>query len=310
MRRPRIYGLPSRSLTHDERVLPWRLRRPRSVARFLSPAVRREAAERGVDPSTLWGSGAGGRVTRADVRRAAVPAARGDEVVPFGTVRRRAAAALLASKHTAAHALVVTAADYSAVEEVRRAARDEWRAREGFPLTYLPFVARAVVDAVGDFPLVNATVPDGHDAPVAHRAVHLGIAVDLDFAGLVVPVVRGADGLRLRAIARAVHDLAARARSRRLSPDDLAGGTFTITNPGAAGTWISFPVLNRPQVAILATDGVAKRVVADGRGRLGVAPVGHLCLAFDHRALDGAYAAGFLERVRRVVEERDWSTEL
>lgn len=297
-------------MTHDERVLPWRLRRPRSVARFLSPAVRREAVERGVDPATLWGSGAGGRVTRADVRRAGGPAGRGDEVVPFGTVRRRAAAALLASKRTAAHALVVTAADYSAVEEVRRTARDEWRAREGFPLTYLPFVARAVVDAVSEFPLVNATVPDGEEVLVVHRDVHLGIAVDLDFAGLVVPVVRGADGLRLRAIARAVHDLAARARSRRLSPDDLAGGTFTITNPGAAGTWISFPVLNRPQVAILATDGVSKRVVADGRGRLGVAPVGHLCLAFDHRVLDGAYAAGFLDRVRRIVEERDWWAEL
>lgn len=293
-------------------MLPWRVRRPRDVARFLSPAVRREAAGRGVDAASLWGSGAGGRVTLADVRRvaAAPPAVGGDELVPFDNVRRRAAAMLLASKRTSAHALTVTVADYSAVEAVRRATRDEWRAREGFSLTYLPFVARAVVDALGAFPVVNSSISEGGDALVVHRAVNLGIAVDLDFQGLVVPVVRDADGLRLRAIARAVHDLAARARSRKLKPDDLAGGTFTITNPGAAGTWVSFPIVNQPQVAILSTDGVSKQVVADERGRLAIAPVGRLCLTFDHRALDGAYAAAFLERVSEILETRDWATEL
>jgi len=299
-------------VTRDEGVLPWRVRRPRDVAGFLSPAVRREAAGRGVDAASLWGSGAGGRVTLADVRRVAVAAtaARGDEVVPFNNVRRRAAAMLLASKRTSAHTLTVTVADYSAVESVRRATRDAWRAREGFSLTYLPFVARAVVDALGAFPLVNSSVSEHGDALVVHRAVNLGIAVDLDFQGLVVPVVRDADGLRLRAIARAVHDLATRARAKKLKPDDLAGGTFTITNPGASGTWISFPVLNQPQVAILSTDGVSKQVVADARGRLAIAPVGRLCLTFDHRAFDGAYAAAFLERVREILETRDWAAEL
>jgi len=143
-----------------------------------------------------------------------------------------------------------------------------------------------------------------------HPAVHLGIAVDLDFRGLVVPVVHDADGLRLRALADAIRDLARRARARQLGPDDLAGGTFTVTNPGASGTWISFPVINRPQVGILATDGVSKQVVADATGRLRVAPIGHLCCSFDHRALDGAYASAFLRRVQTIVETRDWSTEL
>ena len=131
-----------------------------------------------------------------------------------------------------------------------------------------------------------------------HRGVNLGVAVDLDYQGLVVPVVRGADGMRLRGLAAAVRDVAARARAKKLGPDELAGGTFTITNPGAAGTWVSFPVLNAPQVGILSTDGVAKRVVADDRGGLRIAPVGNLCLTFDHRALDGAYAGAFLRRVR------------
>jgi 2-oxoglutarate dehydrogenase E2 component (dihydrolipoamide succinyltransferase) len=140
--------------------------------------------------------------------------------------------------------------------------------------------------------------------------VHLGIAVDLDFHGLVVPVVHDADGMRLRALAAAIRSVAARARARKLVPDDLAGGTFTITNPGASGTWISFPVINRPQVGILATDGVSKQVVATDDGKVGIAPVGHLCCAFDHRAVDGAYAGAFVERVRHIVETRDWLREL
>jgi pyruvate/2-oxoglutarate dehydrogenase complex dihydrolipoamide acyltransferase (E2) component len=143
-----------------------------------------------------------------------------------------------------------------------------------------------------------------------HRAVHLGIAVDLDFRGLVVPVVHDADGLRLRALGGAIRDLATRARARKLGPDDLAGGTFTITNPGASRTWISFAVINRPQVGILATDGVSKRVVSDDDARLRIAPVGHLCMSFDHRALDGAYAGSFLRRVQEIVETRDWLSEL
>jgi 2-oxoglutarate dehydrogenase E2 component (dihydrolipoamide succinyltransferase) len=155
---------------------------------------------------------------------------------------------------------------------------------------------------------LNSTVEG--DAVVLHRGVNLGIAVDLDFQGLVVPVIRGSDGMRLRVLASAIREVATRARAKRLGPDDLAGGTFTITNPGAAGTWLSFPVLNAPQAGILSTDGVTKRVIVDGHGSLRIAPVGNLCLTFDHRALDGAYAGAFLHRLREIVEGRDWSAEL
>ncbi len=242
------------------------------------------------------GSGSSGRVTHADVLATDLGAR--SDIVPFNNVRRRAAAALLASKRAAPHALVAVAVDYTRIEKVR--------SQSG--LTALPFVARAVVDALREFPLLNSTL-DG-EALVVPAGVNLGIAVDLAYQGLVVPVVRGADGMRLRGLAAAIRDVATRARAKQLGPDDLAGGTFTVTNPGAAGTWVSFPVLNAPQVGILSTDGVAKRVVADDRDGLRIAPIGHLCLTFDHRALDGAYAGAFLARVREIVEQRDWAAEL
>ena len=292
-----------------ERPLPWRVRRDRDTRAFLSPAVRALADELGVDPRTLLGRGRNGRVTRDDVLAAGRRSTH-DEIVPFNNVRKRAAVGLLASKRTAAHALTLVAADYSAIEAARTAERERFREAEGFSLTYLPFVARAVVDALREFPMMNATVAPTGDGLITHRAVHLGVAVDLDYQGLVVPVVHDADGLRLRALARSIHEVAARARAKQLTPDDLAGGTFTITNPGASGTWISFPIINQPQVGIVSTDGVSKQVVADERGRVGIAPLGHLCLTFDHRALDGAYSGAFLGRVQEIVERRDWSVEL
>jgi 2-oxoglutarate dehydrogenase E2 component (dihydrolipoamide succinyltransferase) len=259
--------------------------------------VRNLAAEMGIDPRSLLGRGLDGRVTRADVLAASQPTH--DEIVPFDNIRKRTAAGLLASKRTAAHAHTTAWADYSGIDPVRHTAR----------LTGLAFVARAVIDALREYPMLNATV-DTDDALTVHRRVHLGIAVDLDFKGLVVPVVHDADGLRLRALADAIRDVAARARARKLTPDDLTGGTFTITNPGASGTWISLPVINRPQTGILSTDGVTKQVRADPDGALRIAPMGHLCLSFDHRALDGAYAGSFLARVQEIIETRDWEQEL
>lgn len=282
-------------------TLPWRVRKGRDTRQFLSPAVRSAARELGIDPRSLLGRGTGGRVTLADVQAAAPH--HDDDVVLFDNIRKRTASALLASKRTAAHACTIALTDYSAVEAVRRDAH----------LTALAFVGRAVVDALREFPRMNATTNEDGNAVTVHRAVHLGIAVDLDYKGLVVPVVHDADGLRLRALADAIRDAATRARARKLTPDDLSGGTFTITNPGASGTWISIPIINRPQVAILSTDGVSKQVIAQDQGRhasLRVAPVGHLCVSFDHRALDGAYAGAFVERVRQIVETRDWRTEL
>ena len=293
-------------------ALPWRVRGPRHAAGFLSPAVRRVAGERGIDVATLanrTGSGAQGRLTVGDLGSASPAAAQtGDERVPFNRVQARAGVGLLASTQTAAHALTVVECDYSAVEVARRLWRARFRAEEGFSLTYLPFAARAVVDALRDFPLLNASL--GDDALVLSRRVGLGIAVDLDHQGLVVPVVHDADTLRLRALARAIDDIARRARSKRLTPDDMAGGTFTVTSPGGYGTEISVPIINRPQIGILSTDGVRKRVVAADGDRLAIRPTGYLCLSFDHRAIDGAYAGAFAGRVRDILEERDWLTEL
>ncbi len=235
-----------------------------------------------------------------------------DTVVPFTNIRRRTAEHMVRSKHTSAHTMVAFEVDYSAVERVRLAEKEKFRQAEGFSLTYLPFITRAVVDALTDFPNVNSSV--GDDALIVHHDLNIGIAVDLDFEGLLVPVIHEADAKRLRALAREISGLAARARAKRLTMDDISGGTFTITNAGPFGTFITVPVINQPQVAILSTDGVRKRPVAielpDGSDGIAVHPVGNLVLSWDHRAFDGAYAAAFLGAVKEIVETRDWSTEL
>jgi pyruvate dehydrogenase E2 component (dihydrolipoamide acetyltransferase) len=234
-----------------------------------------------------------------------------DRVQPFSSVRRRTGDHMRRSIETAAHTLVVMQADYSTVARTREAAREEFRAREGFGLTYLPFVARAVVDAIGEYPRVNASV--GDDALVVHPSVHLGIAVDLAFEGLVVPVMRDAGTLRLRALARRIDEQRTAAEHGALAPDDVSGGTFTITNAGGYGTLVTAPIISQPQVAILSTDGVAMRPVAvptgDGHG-IAVHPVGNLSLSFDHRAFDGAYASAFLRCVVELLETRRWDEEL
>ena len=219
---------------------------------------------------------------------------------------------MVRSKATSAHTLMVTEVDYEGVDRARQPAREAFKAEEGTSLTYLPFVARAVIDAVREFPHVNASV--GDDELLVHHDIHLAIAVDLDFEGLVAPVVHGADAKRLRALAREIADLARRARDRRLGPDDISGGTFTITNPGPFGTLLTAAIINQPQVAILSTDGVKKRPVAvalpDGSDAIAVHPTGMLALTFDHRAFDGAYAAAFLDKVREIIETRDWAAEI
>jgi 2-oxoglutarate dehydrogenase E2 component (dihydrolipoamide succinyltransferase) len=292
--------------------------------------------ERGLDPETIKGTGEGGRITRRDVSAASretaaapapAPAARPaappeaapavrtgarEETVPFDNIRRRTAEHMVRSKATSAHVYTSVEVDFDRVERVRRAHGAAWKAEEGFALTYLPFIARAFCDAVHDYPYVNASV-DG-DSLVVHHDVHLGIAVDLEFRGLVAPVVRDADGKRLRLLAREIRDRADRARSKQLGPDDVIGGTFTITNMGPFGTYMTLPIINQPQVAILATDAIRKRPVVvegpDGEDAIAIHPVGVLALAWDHRAFDGAYAASFLHAMREVLETRDWEPEL
>ena len=312
--------------------------------RVLSPLVRKLLAENDLDPAEITGTGVDRRVTRNDVMAhldraggqpaqtppprqapaarpaapAAAPVARAgagagaEQVIAFSNMRKRTAEHMVRSQATSAHVLTAVEVDFEAVDRVRRAEREPFKADEGFSLTYLPFVSRAVVDAIREFPHVNASV--GDNELIIHREVHLGIAVDINFEGLIVPVIHGADGKRLRSIAREIADLATRARSKKLNADEISGSTFTITNPGGYGTMITAPVINQPQVAIVSTDGVKKRPVAvelpDGSDGIAIHPVGVLAMSFDHRAFDGAYASGFLARVREILETRDWSQEL
>jgi 2-oxoglutarate dehydrogenase E2 component (dihydrolipoamide succinyltransferase) len=235
-----------------------------------------------------------------------------DTVEKLSNIRLRTGEHMLRSRATSPHAITAIDVDYEAVERARKPLRAQFRAEEGFSLTYLPFIARAVIDALSEFPHMNATVGDGE--LIVHNYVNLSIAVDLDFQGLLAPVIKGADGKRLRAIAREIHDLAERARSKRLVPDDLAGGTFTLSNSGSYGTLFVAPIINQPQVAILSTDGIKRRPVVvelpDGTESIAIHSVGNLTMSWDHRAFDGAYAAAFLARVKEIIETRDWTAEL
>jgi 2-oxoglutarate dehydrogenase E2 component (dihydrolipoamide succinyltransferase) len=313
--------------------------------KVLSPVVRRLIAEHNLDPSQIQGTGSGGRITRADVlavvegKGAPAPAApkdeappakeqespapaaaappatkpgERDEAIPFSNIRKRTAEHMVRSLATSAHTLVVTEVDFENVERTRVPNKDRFRAEEGVSLSYLPFIARAVIDAIREFPHVNASV--GDNQLIVHHYVNLGIAVDLNFEGLIVPVIHDADGKRLRALAREISDLANRARTKKLGADDISGGTFTITNAGGYGTLLTGPIINQPQVAILSTDGVKMKPVAvpvgDDDWAVAVHPIGNLAISFDHRAYDGAYAAAFLAKVRELLETRDWAQEL
>ncbi|MXZ85584.1 MAG: 2-oxo acid dehydrogenase subunit E2 [Acidimicrobiia bacterium] len=318
---------------------------------LLSPVVRRLIAENGLDPSQISGTGKGGRITRSDVEAhiaqsrttagppapaappaptappapAAPPAPTAppapatpsrtvgrDTVVPLNNIRRITGDHMVRSKQVSPHVLTAVEVDFEGVERVRQAHRAAFKAEHGFSLTYLPFIARAVCDALHSYPHINASVGDGE--LVVHNYVNLAIAVDLDFQGLLAPVVVDADGKRLVAIAEEVADLSRRARAKKLNADEISGGTFTITNPGQWGTMMQFPIINQPQVAILSTDGIRRRPVVvtaeDGSEAIAIHSVGVLALAWDHRAFDGAYVAAFLDHVRSIIETRDWHTEM
>ena len=310
----------------------------------LSPVVRKLIAENNLNVAAITGTGPGGRITRDDVlaaisrggatsaapavaaaptsapaasapQRAAVPkavAGARDEVVALSKIRQVTGAHMVASQAISPHVLSVVEVDYVNVDVTRLRVKEEFKAQEGFSLTYLPFIARAVVDALADFPHMNASL--GDNELIVHRYVDLGIAVDLDYQGLLVPVVRDAEGKRLRALSREINDLATRTRSRQLAPDEISGGTFTISNNGSAGSVLTMPIINQPQVAILSTDAISKKpVVIEVPGfseSIAIHPVGNLAMAWDHRAFDGAYAAGFLSRVKQILETRDWSSEV
>ena len=236
----------------------------------------------------------------------------GDQVVPFSNMRRRTAEHMVRSKATSPHAFIANEVDFENVERVRKAWGARFKEEEGFSLTYLPFIARSTVEALRDFPLLNASV--GDDSLVVHAEINLGIAVDLSHEGLIVPVIHRAEEVTLRGIARRIRDLAERARGRQLNADDIAGGTFSITNDGPFGTFFTVPIINQPQVAILATDGIARRPVVvtqpDGSESIAIHSTGVVGVSWDHRAVDGAYVSSFLARVSDLIGSRDWAAEL
>jgi len=288
---------------------------PKSAGDRLSPAVRRLVKEHGIDVTEIVGTGRDGRIKRDDVlayleSSTGAGQAGDSERVPFDRVRKVTADHMVRSKATSPHVLQAIDVDFYAVDKVRLARRDAWKSDSGYSLTYLPFVARALCLAIADYPRVNASVAD--DALLIHQHVNLAIAVDLGHKGLVAPVVRDAAGQNVAALAGSFNAVAGRAKSGALTPDDLQGGTYTLSNPGPFGTLFTAPIINQPQVGILSMDAVKKRPVvieSDAGDSIEIRPVGVLAHSFDHRAIDGAYSAAFLNRIKAIIEESDWDQE-
>ena len=314
-------------------------RGPRS--QILSPLVRKLATEHGVDLAQVSGTGTGGRITKNDVlgfvasRGAGAPASVGatapapaaqpaptsapapaavapvavggaEEIVPVSHIRKQIAQHMKASLEISARAWNAVEVNMENVARLRERTKDAFKAREGFGLTYMPFVTRAVSEALLAHPMVNSELR-GEEIAVKHF-VNMGIAVSYD-EGLIVPVLKGTDTMNLLGIARGINDLAGRARAKKLQPDEVHGGTFTITNPGPFGSLISVPIINQPQTAILGFDTVEKRpVVIDDT--IAIRHMVYISMSWDHRVIDGALASQFLARVKQNLETWDFAEDL
>ncbi|MFZ5624060.1 MAG: dihydrolipoamide acetyltransferase family protein [Gemmatimonadota bacterium] len=309
------------------------------LRRKSTPLVRKIAAEHNIDIASVPGSGLAGRVTKNDIlgviekgaaaappaappvapapvpvpAAASVPAApaiaapaveawEGDRVEPWSRIRKLTADHMVMSRRVSPHVNTIFEIDYTRVSQIRAAKKKEF-AERGANLTFLAFITKAVADNLRRHPVINAAISG--ERTIYRRDVNVGIAVALDW-GLIVPVIRRADELNLFGIARAIQDLAERARTRKLSPDDVQRGTFTITNPGVFGSVIGTPIINQPQVAILAVGSITKQPsvisLPDGSDALGIRTKGMLCLAFDHRIVDGADADRFMADVKHTLE--------
>lgn len=317
---------------------------------FVSPLVRKLARERGIDLSVVRGSGAGGRITKEDVlsagerggaARAAAAPGPGDvpvgprverqrpvagpgvsafsvpdgayQDVTFDRVRKAIAEHMSRSRRTAADVTNVIEVDMTSIVELRGRAKEAFERAEGFKLTYMPFIASAVVQALRAFPEFNAHVLEDGATARLFRAVNLGIAVGRD-EGLIVPVVHGADGMNLVGLARAIYDVGTRARAKGgLKPDDVTGGTFTLTNYGSFGGVIDTPIIAQPQIAILGIGAIVKRpavITIDGADAIAVRHIAFLSLSYDHRWIDGHRAAQFNGKLKQILEETDFAHEL
>jgi 2-oxoglutarate dehydrogenase E2 component (dihydrolipoamide succinyltransferase) len=285
---------------------------------FFSPLVINIARAEGISLSELEkipGSGANNRVSKKDVldyverRKSGTPASHakpssagtpsgGIEVIKMDTMRKAIAEHMVRSVHTSAHVGSVTEADVSKIAAYREKHKAEFERREGFKLTFTPFFVDVVVKAIKDFPLINASV-DG-DSIILRKDINIGVAVALE-NGLIVPVVKNAAGKDFAGLARAVNDLSNRARSKKLSPDDVQGGTFTITNPGIFGNLFGFPIINQPQVAILGVGAIKKRpVVIDDA--IAIRSMVYISMSYDHRIIDGALGGMFLQKIVQYLE--------
>lgn len=278
---------------------------PEGEDHHYSPAVRQLAKEQGVDLSQVKGTGAGGRVTKKDVQdhlaRTGAPnevtitgaeRSMGEETLPFTQMRRTIAERMVKSRQTSAHVTTFFEADFSDIAKFR----------QGHNLTYLPFVIRAVTRAIREMPIVNSAW--GEQGIIIKKDIHVGIATALE-EGLLVPVVRHADRKGLKQLAEEVADLAERARSKKLAPEEVQGGTFTITNHGGFGSLFSTPIIHQPQIAILGVGAVQKRAVVINEA-IAIRPMGYLSLSFDHRVIDGATADQFMARVKAYLEQSHW----
>lgn len=306
-----------------------------------TPVAERLAADRGVDLGQVQGSGISGRITRADVEQVGSVAPRpapptqhikaptaapapaphlagakerfgyyaiqeGDNVVPMSPLRKIVAEHMVYSKHTSPHVGTVAEVDMGGIFALRTQAKAAFQKAHGFGLTFLPFIVHATVRALREFPILNASVIE--DAIVEKRDIHIGVAVETE-KGLVVPVVRNAGRLSLAGLAEEIEDLSTRARTKKLTADDLQGGTFTISNPGRRGNLYGFAIINQPQVGILRMGEMVKRPVVrqvDGSDAIVIRPMMHVALSYDHRAVDGSPANGFLYRIRELLEEADF----
>ncbi len=309
---------------------------PRS--QILSPLVRKLAEEHGIDLSQVRGTGTGGRITKNDVlsfvssggagapapaaasaqaapapatapAQAAAPAptaGQGEEVVPMSHIRKAIAQHMLTAEQTTARAWTLVEVNVDHLVKTRTRAKESFREKYGVNLTYLPFVVRATTDALLEYPLVNARL-DG-DNVVVHKYVNMGIAVSYD-QGLIVPVIKGADGMNTVGIARAIADLAERARAHQLKPDEVQGSTFTITNPGPYGSIASLPIISTPNTGILSLDAITKRpvVIEDA---IAIRSMVNISMSWDHRVIDGELATRFLARVKQNLESWDFAEDL
>jgi pyruvate dehydrogenase E2 component (dihydrolipoamide acetyltransferase) len=287
----------------------------RQAGERVSPAVRRLLKEHSLNITDIPGTGRDGRVTRQDVidfveSGSSGSATSGAERIPFDRIKKITAEHMVRSKATSPHVLQTIDVDFDAVDASRLARKEKWKSDTGYSLSYLPYVARAVCKAIADFPHVNASV-DG-DALLVHPEINLAIAIDLSHKGLVAAVTKNAGEMSVSKLAEQFNDLVTRARSNKLKPDDLQGGTYTLSNPGPFGTLFTAPIINQPQVGILSMDAVKKRahvVESDSGDAIEIRPVGILAHSFDHRAIDGAYSAAYLQKLKSIIEQSDWDSE-